>query len=74
MKEERKILSTIHVKQTETGGNGHVLRMNCFLKHVIEGKIEGMRRRGRRCKQPLDEVKAKRRYLSLEEEELDRAL
>jgi len=48
--------------------------MNCFPKHVIEGKTEGMRRRGRRSKQLLDEVKAKRRYLRLEEEELDHAL
>jgi hypothetical protein len=47
--------------------------MNCFLKHIIEGKTGGMRRRGRRSKQLLGEVKAKRRYLSLEEEELDRA-
>ena len=32
---------------------GHILRKNCFLKHVIEGKIDGMievaeRRRRRR--------------------------
>jgi hypothetical protein len=74
MKEDRKILSTIHVKRTEADGIGYIWRMNCFPKHVIEGKLEGMRRRGRRRKQPLYVVKAKRRYLSLEEEELDRAL
>jgi len=34
---------------------GHILRGNCVLKHVIEGKIDGMTevtgRRGRRRKQ-----------------------
>jgi len=38
---------------------GHILHMNCLLKHVIEGKIEGRikatRRRGRGRKQLLDE-------------------
>ena len=74
LKEDRKILSVIHVKRTKADGIGHVLRMNCLLKHVTEGKIERMRRRGRRRKQPQDEVKAKIRYLSLEEEEPDGAL
>ena len=75
LKQDRKILSVIHVKRTEADGIGHVLRMNCLLKRVIEGKLERMRRRGKRPKQPQDEVKAKRRYLSLEEEEeLDDAL
>jgi hypothetical protein len=36
------------------------LHRNCLPKHVIEGKIEGrievMGRRGRRCKQLLDEL------------------
>ena len=38
---------------------GHVLCRNCLLKHVIEGKLEGgmqvTGRRGRRCKQLLDD-------------------
>jgi len=30
---------------------GHILRRNCFLKRVIEGKIEGrIAVMGRRCK------------------------
>ena len=37
-----------------------ILRENCVLKHVFEGKIEGMRRRGRRCRQLLDDMKEKR--------------
>jgi hypothetical protein len=39
---------------------------------VIEGKIELTRRRGRRSKQLLDDLKEKRRYLKLKEEALDR--
>ena len=39
------------------------LRMNCLLKHVIEGNVEGRievtGRRGRRCKQLLDDFKEK---------------
>jgi hypothetical protein len=43
---------------------GHIERRNCLLKHVIEGKIKGRievkGRRGRRCKQLLDDRKEKR--------------
>jgi hypothetical protein len=42
------------------------LRRNCFLKHVIEGKVEGMievtGRRGRRHKQLWDDLKENREY------------
>jgi hypothetical protein len=38
------------------------LRRNCLLKHVIEGEIEGLRRRGRRNKQLLDDLKENKRY------------
>jgi hypothetical protein len=42
---------------------------------VIEGKLEGriemMGRRGRRCKQLLDDLKEKRIYWKLQEEALD---
>jgi two-component sensor histidine kinase len=38
---------------------GHILRRNCLLKHVIEGKKEGMikvaRRRGRKRNQILND-------------------
>jgi hypothetical protein len=36
----------------------HVSR-NCFLKYVIEGKIEGTGRRGTRFKQLLDDLEEK---------------
>jgi hypothetical protein len=49
-----------------------------ILKHVIEGTLEGRiemtGRRGRRCKQLLDDLKEKRRYWKLKEEALDRTL
>jgi len=39
VKEERNILHTI--KRTEANWIGHIVRRNCLLKHVTEGKIEG---------------------------------
>jgi len=52
-KVERNILKT--AKRRRANWIGHILRRNCLLRHVIEGKIEGkievMGRRGRRRKQ-----------------------
>jgi hypothetical protein len=52
VKEERNIVHII--KRRKANWIGHILRRNCLLKHVIEGKLEGriemMRRRGRRRK------------------------
>jgi hypothetical protein len=39
VKEERNILHTI--KRRKANLIGHILRRNCLLKHVIEGKLEG---------------------------------
>jgi hypothetical protein len=50
------------------------LHRNCLLKHIIEGKIRQTRRRGRRCKQLLDELKEARRYWNLKEEAQDRTV
>jgi hypothetical protein len=49
-----------------------MLRRNCLLKEVIEGKIEVTRRRGRRRKQLLDDLGDRRGYSNLREEALDR--
>jgi len=55
----------------------HILRRNCLLKQVIEGKIKGemevARRRGRRRKL-LDDLKDRRGYSHLKEEALDRTM
>jgi hypothetical protein len=54
---------------------GHILRRNCVLKEVIEGKIKGRievtRRRGRRRKKLLDNLGDRRGYSNLKEEALD---
>jgi hypothetical protein len=76
VKEERNILHKIQRRKANC--IGHILRKNCLLKHVIEGKLEGRiemtGRRGRRSKQLLDDLKEKRRYWKLKEEALDRTL
>jgi hypothetical protein len=76
VKEGRNILHTIKIRKANW--ICHVLLRNCLLKHVLEGKLEGrteMRgRRGRRCKQLLDDLKEKRGYWKLKEEELDRTV
>ena len=76
VKEERNILNTI--KRRKTYWIGHILRSNCLLKQVIEGKIEGridvMLRRRRRRKQLRDILKETRGYCKLKEEALDRTL
>jgi hypothetical protein len=52
VKEARNIVQTI--KRRKANWIGHILRRNCLLKHVIEGKLEGRiemtGRRGRRRK------------------------
>ena len=51
---------------------------NCHLKQVIEGKIKGevevTRRRGRRRKKLLDDLKDRRGYSHLNEEALNRTI
>jgi len=74
--EQRNILHEI--RQRKANWIGHILRRNCLLKQVIEGKIKGemevTRRRGRRRKKLLDDLKDKRGYSHLKEEALDRTM
>jgi hypothetical protein len=62
VKWERNNLHTI--KRRKANWVGHGWHRNCFLKHVIEGKIEGRTevkgRRRRRRKQLLDNLKETR--------------
>ena len=57
---------------------GHILRRNCLLKQVIEGKIKGQievtRRQERRRKKLLDDLKDRRGYCELKEEAVDRTM
>jgi hypothetical protein len=52
-------------------GHIHIFSLNYLLRHSTEGKIEGKRRQGKRSKQLLDDLKEKRRFWNLKEEELD---
>ena len=65
-------------KKRKANWIGHILRRNCLLKQVIEGKIKGemeaTRRRGRRRKKLLDDLKDRRGYSHLKEEALDRTM
>jgi hypothetical protein len=74
--EQRNILHEI--RKQKANWIGHILRRNCLLKQVIEGKIQGemevTRRRGRRHRKLLDDLKARRGYCHLKEEALDRTM
>jgi len=71
--EQRNILHEI--RKRKTNWIGHILCRNCLLKQVIVGKIKGemevVRRRGRRRKKLLDDLKDRRGYSYLKEEALD---
>jgi hypothetical protein len=76
VKEQRNILHEIH--KQKANWIGHILRRNCLLQRVIEGKIkEGIEvtgRRGRRRRKLLDDLKERRGYSHLKEEALDRTM
>ena len=66
------------VRKRKANWIGHILRRNCLVKQIIEGKIKGQievtRRRGRRCKKLLDDLKDRKGYCQLKEEALDRTM
>ena len=76
VKEQRNILHEI--SKRKTNWIGHILRRNCLLQRVIEGKINGgievMGRRGRKRRKLLDDLKERRGYSHLKEESLDRTM
>ena len=57
---ERNTLHT--VKERKSNWMGHILRSNCLLNHVFEGKIVAGEKWRRRRKQLLDDFKEKRGY------------
>jgi len=71
--EQRKILHEI--RKWKANWIGHILRRNCLLRQAIEGMIKGemkvTRRRGRKSKKLLDELKDRRGYSHLKKEALD---
>ena len=74
--EHRNILHEI--RKRKANWIGHILRRNCLLQQVIEAKIkrqiEVTRRRGRRRKKLLYDLKDRRGYCQLKEEALDRTM
>jgi hypothetical protein len=69
VKEQRNILHEIHNRKAKW--IGHILRRNCLLQRVIEGKIQVTGRQGRRRRKLLDDSKERRGYSHLKEEALD---
>ena len=65
VKEQRNILHEI--SKLKASWIGHILRRNCLLQGVIEGKIKGgievTGRRGRRRRKLLDDIKERRNTL-----------
>jgi hypothetical protein len=74
--EQRNILHEI--SKRKANWIDHILRRNCLLQRVTEGKIKGgievRGRRGRRRRKLLDDLKERREYCHLKEEALDRTV
>jgi hypothetical protein len=74
--EQRNILHEI--RKWKVNWIGHILRRNCLLQRVIQGKIKGRievkGRQGRRQRKLLDDLKERRGYSHLKEEGLDRTM
>ena len=77
VKEQGNIL--YEIRKRKANWIGHILRRNCLLQLVIEGKIQRGRtevtgRQGRRRRKLLDDLKKRRGYSHLKEEALDRTM
>jgi len=76
VKEQKNVLH--EVSKRKANWIFHILRRNCLLQRVIEGKIKGgievTGRRGRRLRKLLDDLKERRIYSNLKEGALDRTM
>jgi hypothetical protein len=76
VKEQRNILHEI--RKRKANWIGHILRRNCLLQRVIEGRINGgtevTGRQGRRRTKLSDDLEEIRGYCHLKEEALDRTM
>jgi len=65
VKEQRNILHEI--RKRKANWIGHILRRNCLLQRVIEGKIQGgievTGRQGRRRRKLLDDLKERSEWI-----------
>ena len=66
------------IRKRKANWIGHMLRRNCLLQWVTEGKIQGWievtGRQGRKRRKLLDDLKERRGYSHLKEETLDRTM
>ena len=76
VKEKRNILHEICKRKTNW--IGQILRRNCLLQRVTEGKVQGgievTGRQGRKRRKLMDDLKERRGYSYLKEEVLDRTM
>ena len=76
VKEQRNILHEL--RKQKANWIGHILRRNCLLQRIIEGKTQGeievIGRQGRRRRKLLDDLTERRGYSHLKEEALDRTM
>ena len=76
VKKQRNILHEI--SKQKANWIGHILRRNCLLQRVIEGKIKGgikvTGRRERRRRKLLDDLKERRGYSHWKEKALERTM
>jgi len=76
VKEQKNILH--ETSKRKANWIGHILRRNCLLQRIIEGKMKGgievTGRRGRRRMKLLDDLKERRGYYHLKEEAVDRTM
>ena len=76
VKKQRNILHDICKRKANW--IGHILRRNCLLQWVTEGKIQGgievTGGQGRRRRKLLDDLKEMRGYSHLKEKALDRTM
>ena len=66
------------IRKRKANWIGHILRRNCLLQWVTEGKIQGgievIGRQGIRHRKLLDDLKERRGYSHLKEEAPDRTV
>jgi hypothetical protein len=66
------------IRKRKANWIGYILRRNCLLQRVTEGKIQGgievTGRQGRSHKKLLDDLKERRGYSHLKEDALDRTM
>jgi hypothetical protein len=76
VKKQKNILHEI--RKRKANWIGHIMRRNCLLQRVIEGKIQGVievtERQGKRRRTLLDDLKESIGYSYLKEEALDRTM